>query len=89
MTKICYKQTCIYYLGQDMVFVSLILAMIVSLILGLPLNITPTYILTASLAGPALVSIGLPVLSAAVCTAHQMLEKLGLATISPNAGALL
>ena len=33
--------------------------------------------------------IGLPVLSAAVCTAHQMLEKLGLAAISPNAGALL
>lgn len=33
--------------------------------------------------------IGLPVLSAAACTADQMLEKLGLNTAAPNAGALL
>ena len=32
---------------------------------------------------------GLPVVSAAVCTAHQMLAKLGLSTYVPNAGALL
>ena len=32
---------------------------------------------------------GLPVVSAAVCTTHQMLVKLGLATHVPNAGALL
>jgi len=50
-------------LGQEMVFISLVLAMIVSLFLGMPLNITPTYILTASLAGPALTSVGLPILS--------------------------
>jgi maleate isomerase len=32
---------------------------------------------------------GLPVVSAAVCTTHQMLLKLGLPTYVPNAGALL
>jgi maleate isomerase len=34
-------------------------------------------------------SIGLPVLSASVCTTYQMLNKLGLKTVVPNAGALL
>ncbi|MEP6869726.1 MAG: Asp/Glu racemase [Novosphingobium sp.] len=33
--------------------------------------------------------IGVPVVSAAVCTAHQMLDKLGLERCVPNAGALL
>lgn len=33
--------------------------------------------------------IGIPVVSAAACTTYQMLEKLGLKTIAPNAGALL
>jgi maleate isomerase len=32
---------------------------------------------------------GLPVISAAVCTTYQMLQKLGLRTFAPNAGALL
>lgn len=32
---------------------------------------------------------GLPVVSAAICTTHQMLTKLGLSTHVPNAGALL
>ena len=32
---------------------------------------------------------GLPVVSSAVCTTHQMLEQLGLKTIVPNAGSLL
>ena len=32
---------------------------------------------------------GVPVVSAAVCTAFRMLETLGLPTLSPNAGALL
>jgi len=32
---------------------------------------------------------GVPVVSAAVCTAFRMLETLGLSTLSPNAGALL
>jgi maleate isomerase len=33
--------------------------------------------------------VGLPVVSAAVCTTHQMLRTLGLAPVVPNAGALL
>jgi len=32
---------------------------------------------------------GLPVISAAVCTTYQMLQKLGLKTYAPDAGALL
>jgi maleate isomerase len=32
---------------------------------------------------------GLPVISASVCTTYQMLEKLGLKTYAPDAGALL
>lgn len=53
-------------------------------------------VLSACVQMPSLASIqpvedriGLPVVSAAVCTAHQMLEKLGLPTVAPNAGALL
>ena len=34
-------------------------------------------------------AIGLPVVSAAICTAHQMLTRLGLPTKVPGAGALL
>jgi maleate isomerase len=34
-------------------------------------------------------AIGLPVVSAAICTAHQMLARLGLETRVPGAGALL
>ena len=34
-------------------------------------------------------AIGLPVVSAAICTAHQMLTRLGLSTAIPGAGALL
>ena len=32
---------------------------------------------------------GLPVVSASICTTHQMLQRLGLKTYVPNAGALL
>jgi maleate isomerase len=32
---------------------------------------------------------GLPVVSAAICTTHQMLQRLGLKTVVPNAGSLL
>jgi maleate isomerase len=53
-------------------------------------------ILSACVQMPSLASIqpvedriGLPVLSAAVCTAFQMLDTLGLKTLAPNAGALL
>ena len=34
-------------------------------------------------------AIGIPVVSAAICTAHQMLTRLGLSTHIPGAGALL
>lgn len=34
-------------------------------------------------------AVGLPVVSAAICTAHQMLKRLGLDTRVPGAGALL
>jgi maleate isomerase len=34
-------------------------------------------------------AVGIPVLSAAVCTTYQMLKSLGLRTIAPNAGELL
>jgi maleate isomerase len=34
-------------------------------------------------------AIGLPVVSAAICTAHQMLTRLRLSTEVPGAGALL
>ncbi|MGI6552680.1 MAG: TRAP transporter permease [Bacillota bacterium] len=50
-------------LGEELVFVSLLLTMVISIILGLAMNITPTYILTAALAGPALTKMGLPILS--------------------------
>ena len=46
-----------------LIFLSLLLTMVISIILGLAMNITPTYILTAALAGPALTKMGLPVLS--------------------------
>ncbi len=53
-------------------------------------------VLSACVQMPSLASIqpvedriGLPVISAAVCTTHQMLEKLGLPTVAPKAGALL
>jgi maleate isomerase len=32
---------------------------------------------------------GLPVISASICTAFQMLERLGLKAVAPNAGTLL
>lgn len=53
-------------------------------------------VLSACVQMPSLASIqpvedrlGLPVISAAVCTAYRMLQTLGLKTVAPNAGALL
>jgi maleate isomerase len=53
-------------------------------------------VLSACVQMPSLASIqpvedrvGLPVISAAVCTAYEMLERLRLPTVAPNAGALL
>ena len=53
-------------------------------------------VLSACVQMPSLASIqpvqdriGLPVLSASICTTHQMLTTLGLRAVVPNAGALL
>jgi TRAP transporter 4TM/12TM fusion protein len=45
-------------LAHGQLFLALILTMIVTIILGMGMNITPTYILAASLAAPALIKAG-------------------------------
>ncbi len=51
-------------MAQGFLFPALILTMIVTIILGMGMSITPTYILAASLAAPALVKAGVPVMAA-------------------------
>jgi len=46
-------------LGQGYLFPALILTMVVTVILGMGMSITPTYILAASLAAPALIKAGI------------------------------
>jgi len=46
-------------LAHGQLFLALILTMIVTIILGMGMNITPTYILAASLAAPALIKAGI------------------------------
>lgn len=66
-------------LSQGMLFPTLLLAMIASLILGLGLPTTPTYIITAALTAPALIRYGLDPL-----TAHFFVFYYGiLADITP------
>jgi TRAP transporter 4TM/12TM fusion protein len=48
--------------GRDSIFICLILLMITSLILGTGLPTIPTYIITASLAAPALLKLGVPLI---------------------------
>lgn len=48
--------------GQDSMFLCLVLVMIVSLLLGTGLPTIPTYIITASLAAPALLKLGVPLI---------------------------
>jgi maleate isomerase len=62
----------------------------------LDLDGVDTLILSSCVQMPSLSAIpiveketGLPVVSAAVCTTYQMLQKLGLKPRVPNAGALL
>ena len=47
--------------GQDSLFLCLVLVMLLSLVLGTGLPTIPTYIITASLAAPALLKLGVPV----------------------------
>lgn len=49
-------------IGQDNLFLSLVLTMITCLILGMGIPTIPNYIITSSLAGPALLELGVPLL---------------------------
>jgi TRAP transporter 4TM/12TM fusion protein len=49
-------------IGRDSLFLSLFLTMITSLVLGTGLPTIPSYIITASIAGPALLQLGVPLI---------------------------
>ena len=49
-------------IGQGSLFVSLLLTMVTSLVLGTGLPTIPSYIITASIAGPALLELGVPLI---------------------------
>lgn len=49
-------------IGKDSLFLSLLLTMITCLILGMGVPTIPNYIITSSLAGPALLTLGVPLL---------------------------
>ena len=48
--------------GRDSIFICLVLVMLTSLLLGTGLPTIPTYIITASLAAPALLKLGVPLI---------------------------
>jgi TRAP transporter 4TM/12TM fusion protein len=49
-------------IGRDSLFLSLLLTMLLCLVLGTGIPTVPNYIITASLAGPALLELGVPLL---------------------------
>ncbi|MBB3149242.1 TRAP transporter 4TM/12TM fusion protein [Phyllobacterium trifolii] len=49
-------------IGRDNLFLSLVLTMITCLVLGMGIPTIPNYIITSSLAGPALLELGVPLL---------------------------
>ncbi|MBD3763885.1 MAG: TRAP transporter permease [Rhodobacterales bacterium] len=49
-------------LGEDNLFLSLLLVMLTCLVLGMGIPTIPNYIITSSLAGPALLDLGVPLL---------------------------
>jgi len=49
-------------IGQDNLFLSLVLTMLTCLVLGMGIPTIPNYIITSSLAGPALLELGVPLL---------------------------
>jgi TRAP transporter 4TM/12TM fusion protein len=49
-------------IGEDSLFLSLVLTMVTCLILGMGIPTIPNYIITSSLAGPALLELGVPLL---------------------------
>ncbi|QRG06211.1 TRAP transporter permease [Xanthobacter dioxanivorans] len=54
--------TFVVEVGKSSLFLSLVLTMIACLILGMGLPTIPNYIITASIAGPALLSLGVPLI---------------------------
>ncbi|MDQ0506257.1 TRAP transporter permease [Xanthobacter agilis] len=54
--------TFVVEVGKNSLFLSLILTMIACLILGMGLPTIPNYIITASIAGPALLALGVPLI---------------------------
>ncbi|MFG1376923.1 TRAP transporter permease [Xanthobacter autotrophicus] len=54
--------TFVVEVGKNSLFLSLVLTMIACLILGMGLPTIPNYIITASIAGPALLSLGVPLI---------------------------
>lgn len=51
-------------LGQGLLFPALILTMLVTIILGMGMSISPTYLLSASLAAPGLINVGVEPMAA-------------------------
>jgi TRAP-type uncharacterized transport system fused permease subunit len=49
-------------IGEDSLFLSLVLTMLTCLVLGMGIPTIPNYIITSSLAGPALLELGVPLL---------------------------
>ncbi len=49
-------------IGQDNLFLSLVLTMLTCLVLGMGIPTIPNYIITSSLAGPALLALGVPLI---------------------------
>ena len=49
-------------IGEDNLFLSLVLTMVTCLILGMGIPTIPNYIITSSLAGPALLALGVPLI---------------------------
>ena len=49
-------------IGRDNLFLSLVLTMLTCLVLGMGIPTIPNYIITSSLAGPALLALGVPLL---------------------------
>ncbi|TIR78459.1 MAG: TRAP transporter large permease subunit, partial [Mesorhizobium sp.] len=49
-------------IGENNLFLSLLLTMLTCLVLGMGIPTIPNYIITSSLAGPALLSLGVPLI---------------------------
>jgi TRAP-type uncharacterized transport system fused permease subunit len=52
----------IVHIGDDSLFISLVLTMLTCLVLGMGIPTIPNYIITSSIAGPALLELGVPLI---------------------------